>query len=75
MYLKFMPLGKPYPKELSPIIKNMSTKPKSERSKNFYFNTIVLCWWPTQEDASLRNTEDQEPEPDIKNLTDDLYIN
>jgi len=32
---------------------------------------IVLSLLLIPEDASPRNTEDQEPEPDTKNLTDD----
>ncbi len=58
-------------KELLHITKSMSTKPRSERSRNCSFNTTGHSWLPIQEDASPRNTEVLEPEQDIKNLIDD----
>jgi ribosomal protein S9 len=39
--------------------------------QNSYFSTTDPYLLLTPEDASPRNTEDPEPEPDTKNLTDD----
>ncbi len=46
-------------------------------NQNSYFNTTDLSLWPIQEDANLKNTVVQAPEPDIKNPIDDLpsYLN
>lgn len=75
MYHKSMPLDKLYQKESLLTIKNTSMNHKKEKSKNFYSNMTDHFWSLIQEDASLKSTEDQVPEPDIKNLIDDLYIN
>ncbi len=69
--LKSMPSDNPSQRELLLTTKNLSTKHKKDKSKNFFFNTTELSWSLTQEDASPRNMVDQVPEPDIKNLTDD----
>ena len=39
--------------------------------QNFFCNMTDPFWLLTPEDASLRSTEVLEPEPDIKNLTDE----
>lgn len=76
MLLKFMQSDKPLPRELSPTTKSLLMRHKKDKSKNFYFNTTEASWSLTQEDANLKSTEDQVPEPDIKSLTDDCsFIN
>ena len=39
--------------------------------QSFFCSTIDHCWLPTPEDASPRNTEVPELEPDTRNPTDD----
>ena len=71
MFPKSMLFVKPYLRELLPTIKSMSTKTKREKLRKSFYSMTDLCWLLTQEDASPRNTEDLEPEPDIKNHIDD----
>mgnify|MGYP000846047675 FL=1 len=71
MSLKFMPSDKPLPKVLSLITKNLLTKLKRDKLKSFFYNTTELSLSLIQEDANLKSTVVQVPEPDIKNLIDD----
>ena len=75
MSLKSMPLDKPLPKVLLLITKNSSTKLKRDKLRSFFCNMTELSSSLTQEDANPKSTVDQVLEPDIKNLTDDLYLN
>ena len=71
---KSTPSVKLFVKVLLLSTKNSSMNKPNVKLKNYYLLTIDPCLFPIPEDANPRNTEEEVPDLESKNLTDENIL-